>query len=77
MSYFVNGFDQVDVLSPDDVEGVEVYRSTAQAPVEYRRMERCGVTLVWLRNDVRAVGTAPLVASGCGRSGNRAREPSH
>ena len=62
MSYFINGLpaslDQVDVLSPDYVEGVEVYRSTAQAPVEYRRRERCGVTLVWLRNDVGAVATA-------------------
>lgn len=47
----VNGYRSIDDLaSPLDVEGIEVYRSTHEAPVEYQGLlAGCAVVLIWTR----------------------------
>jgi hypothetical protein len=57
MSYFLDGLPvsraDIDVLArPEDVEGVEVYRSALQLPPEYAGRAACGATLVWMRRDI-------------------------
>lgn len=44
------GFDINDLLSPDMVEGVEIYRSYAMAPAEFQgAIHDCGVIAFWSR----------------------------
>lgn len=57
MSYFLDGIpielsDLDLMISPEEVEGVEVYRSALQLPPEYAGLAACGATLVWLRRDL-------------------------
>lgn len=45
----------LDLPSPDDVEGIEVYTGTAGVPVEFRALNaRCGVIVMWTRDGGRA-----------------------
>jgi len=40
----------IDSFAPRDLEGVEVYRGSARAPVEYSGTDHaCGVILLWTR----------------------------
>lgn len=46
----VNRFE-LDELSPQDVEGIEIYRGPAEIPPQFnRRGSQCGVVLVWTRD---------------------------
>lgn len=38
-----------DLLLPEMLEGVEIYSTTAGAPVQYQQDPRCGVVLFWTR----------------------------
>jgi hypothetical protein len=38
-----------DLLSPDMLEGVEIYSAGATAPVQYQESSQCGVVLFWTR----------------------------
>jgi hypothetical protein len=39
------------IISPVDIEAIEVYRNSAQVPGQYRRRgAECGVVLIWTRN---------------------------
>lgn len=45
-----DSFNMDDLVSPRDLEGVEVYRSVSEAPAEYVGMEAgCGVILLWTK----------------------------
>lgn len=53
---FVDGMisltsEDIDMLLPQDLDGVEVYTSAAMTPVEFRRNTNCGAILFWLRKD--------------------------
>jgi len=56
-TFFVNGTrygpayaDLVDQVSPEEIEGVEIYHNSWSAPLEYTAMSSfCGAILVWLR----------------------------
>jgi hypothetical protein len=39
----------VDDFFPQHIEAVEVYRSFAQTPIQYRSANRCGAILIWTR----------------------------
>ena len=41
----------LDLLSPSDLEAVEIYRSALEAPPEYLDPAGCGVILFWTRRD--------------------------
>lgn len=53
--YFVNGEAQplpngIDTFLPEDIAAMEIYRGTAQLPVEFnRRSASCGAVVLWLR----------------------------
>ena len=48
----VNRFE-LDELSPDDVQGIEIYRGPSEIPPQFnRRGSQCGVVLVWTRDPV-------------------------
>lgn len=54
---FVDGMisltaEDIDMLLPEDIDGVEVYTSSAMTPMEFRRGTNCGAILFWLRKDV-------------------------
>ncbi|MDP9347783.1 MAG: Plug domain-containing protein, partial [Gemmatimonadota bacterium] len=39
-----------NLVSPMDLEGIEVYRSSAEVPVQYGGMDAgCGAILIWSR----------------------------
>lgn len=45
-----NGFTLLQNLPRDALEGIEVYRSPAGAPAQYRTIgDACGIILVWTR----------------------------
>lgn len=53
---FVDGMQSltaqdVNMLLPDDIDGVEVYSSPALTPAEFQRNTNCGAILFWLRKD--------------------------
>ena len=53
---FINGSPgmgarDLDMIRPEDIEGIEVYTSVAFTPIEYQRRTGCGVILLWLRED--------------------------
>ncbi|MGH7445244.1 MAG: hypothetical protein ACREKM_10220, partial [Longimicrobiales bacterium] len=53
---FVDGMpslsaQDVNMLLPDDIDGIEVYASPALTPAEYQRNTNCGAILFWLRKD--------------------------
>lgn len=56
--YFVNGEAQplpngIDTFLPADVAALEIYRGSAQLPVEFnRRSASCGAVVVWLRTEL-------------------------
>ena len=44
----------VDEVRPDEVEGIELYRSLGQIPAEYlSRSSACGLVLIWTRSPSR------------------------
>ena len=48
------GFPIDALIRPDDIEGVEIYRSSYEAPAQYQaRLNTCGVVLFWTRMDRR------------------------
>jgi hypothetical protein len=56
MTYMLDGLpmsrEEIDRSStPDDIEGVEIYRALHQVPVEYSHRTSCGLVLVWTRGD--------------------------
>ena len=58
------GFVIDELVRPDNIEGVEIYRSAYEAPPRYSsRMNTCGVVLIWTRMD-RAPGLAVERAAG-------------
>lgn len=57
MTYMLDGLpiDAVSIdamVQPRDVEGVEIYRGVNQIPVEYSFRARCGLVLIWTRQDL-------------------------
>lgn len=40
------------MIRPEDVEGVEIYRGFNQIPPEYTYRVRCGLALIWTRQDL-------------------------
>lgn len=58
MEYFVDGKAQplpngIDTFLPADVAAIEIYRGTAQVPVEFNRgTASCGAIVLWLRSDL-------------------------
>jgi TonB family protein len=54
VAYVAGEFD-VDNIAPWTVSGVEVYSGPASVPLEFRSvrgLDRCGVIVIWSRNDV-------------------------
>ena len=50
----VRGGGLDEYVLPGDVEGIEIYKSSAEAPVEFRGQNPgCGILLVWTRIEVR------------------------
>ena len=45
--------EDINMLLPDDIDGVEIYTSPAMTPIEYQRNTDCGAILFWLRQDAR------------------------
>jgi hypothetical protein len=46
------GFVIDELVRPDNIEGVEIYRSAYEAPPRYSsRMNTCGIVLIWTRLD--------------------------
>jgi hypothetical protein len=45
--------EDINMLLPEDIDGVEVYTSPAMTPIEYQRNSNCGAILFWLRKDAR------------------------
>jgi hypothetical protein len=46
------GFVIDELVRPDNIEGVEIYRSAYEAPPRYSsRLNTCGVVLIWTRMD--------------------------
>jgi hypothetical protein len=56
MSYFIDGMpasgNEMDGISLDQVEGVEIYSGPTSVPPEYQNRVSCAATLVWMRNDM-------------------------
>jgi hypothetical protein len=57
LTYLLNGLpitlDELDsMVTPDYVEGVEIYRTRIEVPPEYAGRAQCGVVLVWTREDM-------------------------
>lgn len=56
--YFVDGAPyppgtgfRIDLLAPDDVEAIEIYRGASGVPARFdRRRDRCGVVVIWTRD---------------------------
>jgi hypothetical protein len=47
-------FDIDALVRPADIEGVEIYRSSYEAPAQYQtRLSTCGIVLIWTRMDKR------------------------
>jgi hypothetical protein len=56
MTYMLDGMtmNREDIdrsIMPEDVEGVEIYRSSNQVPVEFATRTTCGLVLIWTRHD--------------------------
>lgn len=55
MTYMINELPssraQVFALNPQQVEAIEVYASELELPAVYHQRGRCGLTLVWIRED--------------------------
>jgi hypothetical protein len=54
VAYLAGEFD-IDNIPPSTVSGVEVYSGPASVPLEFRSvrgLDRCGVVVIWSRNDV-------------------------
>ena len=50
----IGGFVINALVRPANVEGVEIYRSSYEAPAQYSdRMNTCGIVLIWTRMDRR------------------------
>ena len=53
IQYFLDGvpfLGDIDELTPDQIEGVEIYRGSASIPPEYNRgSAMCGVIAIWSR----------------------------
>lgn len=59
--YFVDGFHvrdfQIDDLSVDEIETIEVYRGPSEIPTQFRGdTNRCGVIVVWTRSAGAGIG---------------------
>jgi hypothetical protein len=46
----------VDDFFPQHIEAVEVYKSFALTPIQYRSSNRCGAILIWTREKLAPVG---------------------
>ncbi|MGH7468092.1 MAG: carboxypeptidase-like regulatory domain-containing protein [Longimicrobiales bacterium] len=55
------------LVSPITVEGVEIYRSNADVPIEYRRSGYCGAVLLWTRQGQVATAKHAVAATVAGR----------
>ena len=68
MQWYLDGspFDNSDnsldqMLRPDDIEGIEIYKSASEVPVQYQGQHAsCGTILVWTK---RAAGGRKKAAS--------------
>ena len=60
--YLIDGLPvaerDIDVINPEDVEGIEIYRGVNEVPVEYAHRSACGLVMVWSRID--ATGGRPF-----------------
>ncbi|NLG62144.1 MAG: TonB-dependent receptor [Candidatus Cloacimonetes bacterium] len=45
--------EDINMLLPEDIDGVEIYTTPALTPIEYQRNSDCGAILFWLRKDAR------------------------
>ena len=60
-TYFLDGMrvelSELGFVSAQDIEGIEIYRTIAQIPVQYQDRGGCGAVLVWTPVDDRGQGT--------------------
>ena len=60
-SYFIDGMraapDDLRMLSVNSLEGIEIYRSPAQVPVQYQNRANCGAVLIWTQVGDRGEGS--------------------
>ena len=55
-----NDVELKDMIHPDQVEAIEVYRSTAEIPPQYNGSNSaCGVIVIWTRHEIRPPPPAP------------------
>jgi hypothetical protein len=60
-TFFIDGLrasaDDVRTLSVTSLEGIEIYRTVAQVPVQYQNRGSCGVVLIWTQVGDRGEGS--------------------
>jgi hypothetical protein len=60
-TYFIDGMratnDDLRTLSVTSVEGIEIYRTSAQVPVQYQNRANCGAVLIWTQVGDRGQGS--------------------
>ncbi len=60
-SYFIDGMratgDDVRTLSVTSLEGIEIYRTAGQVPVQYQNRASCGAVLLWTQVGDRGQGS--------------------
>lgn len=71
-SIFLDGLpitsEEIDIITPDQLEGVEVYRGM-HVPVRYASRSNCGAILLWTRSDVGKPFTWKRLLAGLGLAG--------
>jgi len=60
-AFFIDGLramgDDVRTLSVTSLEGIEIYRSIAEVPVQYQNRANCGAVLIWTQVGDRGEGS--------------------
>lgn len=49
--FYVDGarapYFDVDVLDPQEIAGIEIYRGNSEVPIRFKHRDRCGVIVIW------------------------------
>ncbi len=57
VDYFLDGVPayglSIDDITPDDIDGIELYRGPAEVPIAYRQATTCAAVLIWTRDPGR------------------------
>lgn len=57
IEYFLDGMQvagfEVDAVSPETIDGIEVYRGPAEVPPQFRRAFTCAAIVIWTRDPGR------------------------